>query len=461
MQSVIDTATDMTPFIDALRHAGVRTVIRYYNHQNGPALPAKRITPAEARALADAGHSLAVVFQQRGGAGGAIGDLTGAAGARDAARALELAAALGQPEGSAIYFAVDHDYFRESELAAITPYFEAVRQALGRRFRTGVYGSGTVGGRMLDRGLADLVWLAGATGWSGTRAMLGTDRWALFQQDIDRTGPGFRYDGNIVSPAFADFGQFRPGEAAAPAGGPAPELAEAPAAARGLPLMVVIARSGLKVRRGPGTGFDELRTLPRGTLVTALGRNGDWVQVDLEGDGAADGFMHGSFLGPVAGGFPAPAAPGARPLDVARAELALGVAELPGAAHNPRILLYHATTTLAARDDETAWCSSFVNYCVEQAGLRGTRSAGARSWHDRGWGQDVTAAPEPGDIAVFGRTGGGARPGSGHVGFWLADAGTHVRLLGGNQGNRISVEGYPKDGIKGSFTYRLLSIRRP
>ncbi len=60
-----------------------------------------------------------------------------------------------------------------------------------------------------------------------------------------------------------------------------------------------------------------------------------------------------------------------------------GVEELPGAAHNPRILEYHRTTTLghgAASKDETPWCSSFVNFCMVMSGFRGTNSASARSW---------------------------------------------------------------------------------
>ena len=50
---------------------------------------------------------------------------------------------------------------------------------------------------------------------------------------------------------------------------------------------------------------------------------------------------------------------------IAERERLSGVEELPGAAHNPRILEYHRTTILghgAASKDETPWCSSFVNF---------------------------------------------------------------------------------------------------
>jgi len=51
---------------------------------------------------------------------------------------------------------------------------------------------------------------------------------------------------------------------------------------------VVIARDGLKLRAGPSTDFNALRTLPSGTLVSVISREGMWGLVDLEGDGRAD-----------------------------------------------------------------------------------------------------------------------------------------------------------------------------
>ena len=68
----------------------------------------------------------------------------------------------------------------------------------------------------------------------------------------------------------------------------------------------VNARDGLRLRSGPDQSFPAVRTLPRGTVVSVTKREGEWAQVDLEGDGAADGFVHGSFLVPAA---PGPAGP--------------------------------------------------------------------------------------------------------------------------------------------------------
>jgi uncharacterized protein (TIGR02594 family) len=454
VKTIIDVAMDVSPFAADLRRAGIATVIRYYNHQNSRTLPSKCLSLEEARELTAAGLSLAVVFQQRGGAHGNLSGLDADGGAKDAARALALAETLGQPKMSAIYFAIDHDYVKESELVAITSYFSAIRAKLEGKYAVGCYGSGTVGERMKAAGFVDYIWLSGSRAWSGTQQMLPTDRWSLFQEELNVPfpGAGFRFDGNAQSPAFPNFGQF------VLDGAPL----QPPARPLGRTVMEVTARAGLRLRAGPGATFEAQRTLPLGSLVEAKRQIGEWIEVDLEGDGATDGYMHAGFLRTVYGGITTPHITCKTPLDVARAELDLDVVEVPGKQSNPRILRYHATTAGGAMDDDVAWCSSFVNYCVEQAGLRGTDSKAALSWHVQKWGTDVTASPREGDIAVFQRRQ-AAETGSvigGHVGFWLEETTDSVRLLGGNQSNRVNLTSYPKAGMLGQNFYRLLSIRR-
>lgn len=128
---------------------------------------------------------------------------------------------------------------------------------------------------------------------------------------------------------------------------------------------------------------------------------------------------------------------------IAMEELAYGVAEVPGNNHNPRILEYHATCSLKATNDETAWCSSFVNWCVIQAGLEGTNDAAARSW--LGWsGGSKIKSPRTGAIAVLRR---GSQPWQGHVGFFIDMSDGHVSLLGGNQSDSVSVAPFPKEKV--------------
>jgi predicted chitinase len=58
----------------------------------------------------------------------------------------------------------------------------------------------------------------------------------------------------------------------------------------------VIARDGLLMRGGPGTDFPVVRSLPYGTQVNVLRREGQWVLIDIQGDRAADGFAFSAFL---------------------------------------------------------------------------------------------------------------------------------------------------------------------
>jgi len=90
-------------------------------------------------------------------------------------------------------------------------------------------------------------------------------------------------------------------------------------------------------------------------------------------------------------------APSAPWMDIATAELGVHEDSLPGQ-HNARILEYHQTTTLKATDDETPWCSSFVNWVIRQSDRTGTNSAAAKSWLN--WGVEATN-PTPGAIVVI------------------------------------------------------------
>ena len=130
---------------------------------------------------------------------------------------------------------------------------------------------------------------------------------------------------------------------------------------------------------------------------------------------------------------------------LARRELADGIEEWgePGE-HNPRIIEYHASVPAGFTENEVPWCSSFVNWCMEQAGITGTNSAAARSWER--WGKKL-AEPKVGAIAVFWRE--SKTSGLGHVGFFVSEKTHSITVLGGNQGDRVSVAAYPKEKLLG------------
>lgn len=133
---------------------------------------------------------------------------------------------------------------------------------------------------------------------------------------------------------------------------------------------------------------------------------------------------------------------------IARGEL--GQRDYPGPRHNPRVVEYLNTTSLQANDDETSWCSAFVNWCMLKAHQRGTNNAAARSWLT--YGQALNN-PRPGCIVVLWRE----SPSSwkGHIGFFDGfDVGNRIRLLGGNQGGGVSwdevcVANFPQERVLG------------
>lgn len=130
------------------------------------------------------------------------------------------------------------------------------------------------------------------------------------------------------------------------------------------------------------------------------------------------------------------------------AEKEIGVKEISGNVDNQRIVEYHAETSLHAQDDETPWCSSFVNWCVNEAGYHGSGKANARSW--LAWGVLITI-PVLGCVVVLQR---GDSNVSGHVGFFYGyDGQDKIKILGGNQGDQVSIASFSKNKVLG---YRWL-----
>jgi uncharacterized protein (TIGR02594 family) len=149
--------------------------------------------------------------------------------------------------------------------------------------------------------------------------------------------------------------------------------------------------------------------------------------------------------GAVSSGKPQPTSGEPTWLVVARGEI--GQAEIAGKQHNPRIIEYHASTSLKAKDDETAWCSSFVNWCVTKAGFQGTNNAGAASWVS--WG--VPGIARAGAITVLynaAAANSSLSTSGNHVGFLIEETDTSYKLLGGNQNSQVTVTNFSKERWK-------------
>lgn len=123
------------------------------------------------------------------------------------------------------------------------------------------------------------------------------------------------------------------------------------------------------------------------------------------------------------------------------------IREMPGGQHHPFIQWAHMLCGLGSdQPDETPWCSAFVNAIAWVLNLPRSKSAAARSWLNVG--QVITLADAtPGfDVVVLKR---GTNPAQGHVGFFAGLDSQRVHLLGGNQGNAISIASFPIADVVG------------
>lgn len=281
MPAIIDTNHDTNARLPQLRAAGVETVIRYYMRGGS----SKVIRRPEVQAIGAAGMRLCIVYE---GAGDRISAFSEDIGYRDAAHCRQYGKSeIGQPAGSAVYFAVDADFPAGLIKSNVIPYFRGVAHAFGEgsglpRYRVGVYGSGAVCEAMLDSGLAELTWVSCSSGWSGSKAFVASGRWNL-RQSLPKLIAGLDCDPDEANPEKSDIGAFVPGAA------PAVQAAT---------LRTVTARAGLRLRGGPGLDHAVERMLPFGATVATGAHSGDWVMVDVERDGAFDGYVFGAFLAP-------------------------------------------------------------------------------------------------------------------------------------------------------------------
>ena len=131
------------------------------------------------------------------------------------------------------------------------------------------------------------------------------------------------------------------------------------------------------------------------------------------------------------------------------AKMELGVSEISGPEHNPRILEYLATVNRNFKADEIAWCSAFVNFCIKKSNAIGTNKANARSWLS--WGR-ITKNPELGDVVIFWRD--SINSWKGHVGFYAGQENKKILVLSGNQKNKVSFQYYSKNRLLGFRTMR-------
>lgn len=114
----------------------------------------------------------------------------------------------------------------------------------------------------------------------------------------------------------------------------------------------------------------------------------------------------------------------------------IGVREAPGAGNSATIMgwakrLGAKVLGITYAADSVPWCGLFCAHVMDHAGIKPPPIAvRASEWGK--WGRKLVA-PRPGCILTFVREGGG------HVGFYVGEDDTHLHVLGGNQGDAVSI----------------------
>jgi len=220
--TIIDTNRNVAAHLAHLKARGVTTIGRYYATS-----AAKRLTKPEAAAICAAGLDIFVVFEDSGDP-----QLSVEQGVHDAQIALGQAQAVGQPAGSAIYFALEHEKqggFTQAHVPGIKRYMDGVRQVLAPTYKIGVYGDGVVCKALLDAQMVDFTWLSASRKHPGTPEFTASGRATLIQRTpVDQNIDGLSVDFNEAKQP--EFGAFTI-PAAQPA--PAPEALASMAAPGG------------------------------------------------------------------------------------------------------------------------------------------------------------------------------------------------------------------------------------
>ena len=197
----IVTGVDSSSSCDAtsvacLNQNGITFVGRYYSRTTH--IEGKKLTQSEAQLICEGGLSIVAVYED---GPTSYSYFSADRGTADANGAMQQAEAVGQPQGTAIYFTVDYDAAQSEIEGNIAAYFEAINEAFGDTYLVGVYGSGSTCSYILGETLASYAWLAQSTGWGGYSDFT---NWSI-KQGPEQSVCGLNSD---TDDAHGEFGSF-------------------------------------------------------------------------------------------------------------------------------------------------------------------------------------------------------------------------------------------------------------
>jgi uncharacterized protein (TIGR02594 family) len=134
----------------------------------------------------------------------------------------------------------------------------------------------------------------------------------------------------------------------------------------------------------------------------------------------------------------------------------IGVKEFKGEKDHPLIQWWLSLCGFSTEmPDETPWCSAFMQHAPWELRLPRSKSAAARSWLTIGKPIGLAFAKPDADVVILRRGSGAGSAGAevlhapGHVGFFAGVEGGKVLLLGGNQGDSVSIAPFPLEAVLG------------
>jgi glycoside hydrolase-like protein len=197
----IDLPTDARDVSLELKGSHLDFVARYYRD---PASRWPALSAAEARTVSSSAMKLVALWESHSHRPDYF---SYASGYSDAIAAYRQAKAVGQPPGSAIYFAVDYNAQEPDVSGPVDQYFRGIAAGLAAtgqapEYRVGVYGSGTVCDHLKRARLAEYAWLSNSTAWTGYDSFTDWD----IRQGPRMPSLSFSQDSNE---ARGEYGSFR------------------------------------------------------------------------------------------------------------------------------------------------------------------------------------------------------------------------------------------------------------
>jgi hypothetical protein len=245
----------------------------------------------------------------------------------DAKAALDQAQQIKQPQQSAIYFGVDFDLRKsgpiknlrgtvvtdasgspvgnQQAIDAVLSYFSRLKALIGDR--VGAYGNGFTNRILREHNFIKYSWVSESRSFSETAQYLSATNssvpWHLFQNQIDRrwfTAPkvcndkvGFSLDTNVQNPNVKDIGAWNANGPFEVSPARTQEIFRQRWVATQEPIPVFAgSNSNQLVSPGAcrGAQWQSPSGPQRNRSVRVLRDLGDWIEVDIDDDGVADGF---------------------------------------------------------------------------------------------------------------------------------------------------------------------------